>query len=121
MKILVIDDSKAMRIIVRKALRLAGFEPGNISEAANGTEALQLVRTTNPDLLLCDWNMPGMNGLELLQELRASGCRTKFGFITSESTEVMRVRAAEAGASFLIVKPFTPEHFEEVICKECPA
>jgi two-component system chemotaxis response regulator CheY len=115
MKILIVDDSKAMRMIVRRTLRQAGFGDHAVTEANNGKEALENVRQSVPDLILSDWNMPEMSGIELLNNLRAEGISVKFGFVTTERTPEMRVRAAEAGASFLIVKPFTPEDFKEAL------
>ncbi len=117
MNILVVDDSKAMRMIVRRTLRQAGFGSETVSEASNGDEALSIVKSNCPDLLLCDWNMPGMSGLDLLQKLKSDGTRVKFGFVTSECTEEMRAKATEAGALFLISKPFTAENFEETLQK----
>lgn len=120
MKILVVDDSKAMRMIVRRALRSAGFGQECVLEATNGVEAFHMVESEKPDLLLCDWNMPEATGLELLEKLKASGIDVDFGFVTSEATEEMRARASAAGALFLIAKPFTPEHFQEVLGKYTP-
>ena len=113
MRILVVDDSKAMRMIVSRAVRQTGVATGTISECENGREALDFLRTTRPSLVLSDWNMPEMTGIELLQALRAEGNDVPFGFVTSESTESMRSTAEAAGAAFLIAKPFTREAFEE--------
>lgn len=107
MKILIVDDSRAMRRIVSRTIRKAGFKNFEASEAENGREALELVRRDPPDLILSDWHMPEMSGLEFKQALDAEGSRIPFGFITSEGTEAMRRRAAEAGANFLLAKPFT--------------
>lgn len=115
MKILIVDDSKAMRMIVRRTLRQAGFGDHAVTEASNGKEALETVRQSVPDLILSDWNMPGMTGIELLDSLRAQGVSVKFGFVTTERTPEMRARASEAGASFLIVKPFTPDDFKQAL------
>jgi two-component system, chemotaxis family, chemotaxis protein CheY len=115
MKILIVDDSKAMRMIVRRTLRQAGFGDHAVTEANNGKEALETVRESVPDLILSDWNMPEMSGIELLDNLRAEGIGVKFGFVTTERTPEMRVRASEAGAAFLIVKPFTPEDFQNAL------
>jgi two-component system chemotaxis response regulator CheY len=84
-------------------------------EAGNGLEALEVISSVAPDLVISDWNMPEMNGLELLQKLRASGNQTTFGFVTSEGSSQMREIAAQAGASFLIAKPFTAETFAELL------
>ena len=115
MRVLIVDDSKAMRMIVRRTLRQAGFEGLSEMEASNGKEALSLLETNEPDLVLCDWNMPEMSGIELLRELKGRGHRVKFGFVTSESTPEMRATALEAGAQFLITKPFTAEKFQETL------
>jgi two-component system chemotaxis response regulator CheY len=109
MKILIVDDSMAMRRIVRRTLRQAGFGGHDCVEAENGKLALESVAAEKPDLVLCDWNMPEMNGIEFLRALRASGDATPFGFITTEGTEDMRATAKEAGAAFLLAKPFTPD------------
>ncbi len=115
MKILLVDDSRALRMIVRRSLRQAGFGQHDVAEASDGKEALQQIGEVSPDLVLCDWNMPGMSGLELLQRLRASGNKVTFGFVTSEGTPEMRKAAFEAGASFLVTKPFTPEAIEAAL------
>lgn len=113
MTILLVDDSKTIRIIIRRKLREAGYDDWDVKEASSGEEALTIAETSPPDLFLCDFNMPGMSGLDLLVRLRASGIESKFGFLTSENTDEMRARAAEAGALFLIAKPFTSGDFQQ--------
>jgi len=115
MKILVADDSRVMRQIVIRTLRQAGYSGHDVVEAGDGKEALDLVRSEAPDLVLSDWNMPEMTGIDLLTALRASGSTVPFGFVTSEGSEDMRARAATAGALFLIAKPFTPETFGDAL------
>jgi two-component system chemotaxis response regulator CheY len=115
MKILVVDDSKAMRMIVMRTLRQAGFDGHTFLEAENGVLAHQSIAASSPDLVLCDWNMPEMNGIELLEKLNAEGRKIKFGFITSEASNEMREKATAAGALFLIGKPFTAEAFQSVL------
>ena len=66
-------------------------------------------------MVLSDWNMPEMNGIEFLKALRAEGNTTRFGFVTSESTADMKEQAVLAGATFFITKPFTAEAFAEVL------
>ena len=83
--------------------------------AGHARKAQQLLNTQAFDLVLCDWNMPEMNGMELLNVLRGQGDTTPFGFVTSEGSAQMRERAEAAGALFLIAKPFTPETFAEVL------
>ena len=113
MKILVADDSRVMRQIVIRTLRQAGFGDHDIIEAPDGAAAAETVADEKPDLVLSDWNMPGMTGIELLRTLRAGGNSVPFGFITSESSEEMREMAESGGALFLIVKPFTADIFRE--------
>jgi two-component system chemotaxis response regulator CheY len=116
MKILVVDDSKAMRAIVKRALsgldRVAGAE---IIEAADGREALGTVQSEQPDLVLSDWNMPEMTGIELLKALNEAGIGVTFGFVTSESTPEMHDLAKANGAKFLVSKPFTPESIDQAL------
>ena len=113
MKILIVDDSKAMRMIVTRTLRQADLGEFSLVEASNGVEALERVASDQPDLVLTDWNMPLMGGLELLQALR--GLNLQVGVVTSEGTVEMRQAAAAAGAKFVITKPFTAESFRAAI------
>ena len=114
MKILIADDSRVMRQIVVRTLRQAGFGDHDLIEATNGREAFEMAKSQNPDLVLSDWNMPEMTGIEVLRQLRAAGNAVKFGFVTSESTPEMKDQADAAGALFFIVKPFSAERFDEV-------
>jgi two-component system chemotaxis response regulator CheY len=114
MKILIADDSRVMRQIVTRTLRQAGFGDHDLVEAADGQEALNLAISEKPDLVISDWNMPEMTGVDVLRKLRSSGNDVKFGFVTSESTPEMQQQAEAAGAAFFIVKPFTAERFDEV-------
>lgn len=115
MRILVVDDSRVMRSIVTRTLRQAGFGDHEIIEAGDGKQALDVISSDAPDLVLSDWNMPEMNGIDLLRSLRASGNGIAFGFVTSEGSPEMREIAAKAGAMFLIAKPFTAETFTEML------
>ncbi len=115
MKIIVADDSRAMRMIVVRTLRQAGFGGHEVIEAEDGREALELVGRHAPDLILSDWNMPEMTGIEFLQALRSRGDGTPFCFVTSEGSDEMREQAAAAGALGLIAKPFTAEAFLDVL------
>lgn len=115
MKILIADDSRVMRQIVSRTLRQAGFAGHEVIEASTGDEALEMVYDEEPDLVLSDWNMPGKTGIEVLDALRAAGVATPFGFVTSEGSAAMRERAVDAGALFVIVKPFTPEAFRDAL------
>ena len=111
-KVLVADDSKAMRMIVLRTLRQAGVKVTEVCEAEDGSDALTKLDGFGADVILSDWNMPNMSGIEFLEALRARGVNIPFGFVTSETTPAMRERAIEAGAAFMIAKPFTPDQFE---------
>jgi two-component system, chemotaxis family, chemotaxis protein CheY len=115
MKILITDDSRVMRQIVTRTLRQAGYDGHDLVEASNGREALEVVAAEKPDVILSDWNMPEMSGLQFLQTLRAHGLSIPFGFVTSEGSEEMRTLASNSGATFLIAKPFTAEVFRDAL------
>ncbi len=115
MKIIVVDDSMAMRLIVMKTLREAGYEGHDIEQAEDGAQALEMIKADKPDMVLCDWNMPNMTGPELLQQLNGEGISPVFGFVTTESTPEMKNKANELGAKFLIAKPFTAETFKTTL------
>ena len=112
MKILVVDDSKAMRMIVLRTLKQTGLGSHTTLEASNGKEALELIESESPDLVLSDWNMPEMKGIELLEKVRAAGNNVRFGFVTSESSSETKTQAQEAGADFVLTKPFTADAME---------
>ena len=111
MKVLIVDDSRAMRLIVRRSLRQAGFGGHDFSEAASAEDALEQIKASRPHVVLLDWNMPGMNGIDLVEQHRSEFEGIRFGFVTSEASAEMRARAANAGARFFITKPFTAEGF----------
>jgi two-component system chemotaxis response regulator CheY len=113
MKILVADDSRVMRQIVIRTLRQAGFGDHDIIEAPDGSAAHAAIGDERPDLVLSDWNMPGMTGIDLLHAIRGSGNQVPFGFVTSECSDEMRNKAQAGGALFLISKPFTVDTFRE--------
>ena len=116
MKVLIVDDSRAMRAIIQRTLRQAGFNIQiKVVEATNGREVLEKVAKESPDLILSDWNMPEMNGLEFLQALRRDGNETIFGFVTSLATPAMQREATSSGASFYITKPFREQIFKSVL------
>jgi two-component system chemotaxis response regulator CheY len=114
LRVLIADDSRVMRQIVIRTLRQAGYE-WDVREASDGVEALAAVQADEPDLVLSDWNMPNMTGIELLESMRAAGFGTPFGFVTSEGSAEMREAGEQAGALFLIAKPFTADAFRDAI------
>jgi two-component system chemotaxis response regulator CheY len=114
MDILVVDDSRTMRMIVQRAIRQAGYRGLVIGEAENGKQALLALETEKPKLILSDWNMPEMSGIEFLKQLRTK-ISVPFGFITSEGSPEIREMAINAGATFLITKPFSPEDVQDAL------
>ncbi len=111
MSIMTIEDSKPMRSLIKRTLKQAGFGDHEISEAGDGEEGLAMIKDSKPELVLSDWNMPKMNGIELLKTLKRDGIDVKFGFVTSEQSQKFRDDADSEGALFLIGKPFTAENF----------
>ena len=100
-----------MRRIIAAMLREAGFGRLTIVEAGDGAEALSKAVEEKPDVVISDWNMPNMTGIQFLQNLREQGIEVPFGFVTTEVSPEMRELATESGSAFLIGKPFTPTDF----------
>jgi two-component system chemotaxis response regulator CheY len=115
MDILLVDDSRTMRMIVLRAIRQAGFRGLTVDEAENGAKALDKLRAQQPKLIISDWNMPEMSGIDFLLQLRAAQNDVPFGFITSETSPGIRDLAMNSGATFLISKPFTPEDVQKAL------
>lgn len=109
MPVLIVDDYKTMLRIVRNLLKQIGFD--NVEEATDGTEALTKLRAGRFGLVISDWNMEPMTGLQLLQEVRADAKlkSTPFIMVTAESKTENIVAAKQAGVSNYIVKPFSAE------------
>ena len=114
MHAMVIDDSRPMRLILKRIAGQLGFE---VSEAANGKEALDLLASaeTPPELALVDWNMPEMNGLEFVTAVRADPKYRSMTLmmVTTEGEQSQIVRALAAGAHEYVIKPFTPDAIVE--------
>lgn len=108
-KILIADDFAGMRMVIRSILKNIGFT--NINEADGGKAVLRLLRKQKYDLILCDWNMPDMPGVEVLRKIRSDDELKDMPFImiTAEAQEENILEALEAGASSYIVKPFAAE------------
>ncbi len=115
--VLIVDDYKTMLRIIRNLLKQIGFE--NVDEAADGTEALGKLRAKRYGLVISDWNMSPMTGLELLQAVRADAklATLPFIMITAESKTENVVAAKQAGVSNYIVKPFNAETLQGKIEK----
>ena len=115
MKILLVDDSKASRMIVKRSLKQAGFGDHPVEEVDNGVEAIKAIKEAPPDLVLCDWNMPEMSGIQLLETLNAEGIKVRLGFVTSEGTDDVKQRARDAGALFFVSKPVTADKLQDAL------
>ncbi len=118
--VLIVDDFLTMRRIVRKILRDLDFQ--NIIEAEDGSAALEVLKTNKVDLIVSDWNMPKMTGLELLKAVRADE-KTKhlpFLMVTAEAQKENIFEAVQAKVSNYIVKPFTAATLEEKLGKIIP-
>ena len=106
-RFLIVDDSRAIQAIVRRVVENCQYPNAEIRVASNGQEALDVLNTFKPDLLITDWHMPKVSGLELLQTMRQSGMTDiQVGFITTESSETLLNEARTNGAAFVINKPF---------------
>ena len=112
---LIVDDSSVMRKIVERSLRQAGVEPLVVLEAGSGVEGLEVLKSTQVDLILSDINMPAMDGLEFIRQLRerqmAAGVPVVM--ITTESSEEHVRQAIQAGATGYIRKPFTADQVKQ--------
>jgi two-component system, chemotaxis family, chemotaxis protein CheY len=112
---LIVDDSSVMRKIVERSLVQAGLELSAVFGAGNGAEALNVLAQNQVDLILCDINMPVMDGLEFVKQLPgvANAKGVPVVMITTEGSEAHVVQALSAGARGYIRKPFTPEQVKE--------
>jgi two-component system chemotaxis response regulator CheY len=117
MRILVVDDFSTMRRIVINLLKQLGFS--NVVEASDGKEALDVVAKDKIDLIISDWNMPNMTGIEFLREIRASEEFKAIPFImvTAEGKKENVIAAVHAGVSNYVVKPFNAATLKEKLVK----
>ncbi|OHC28218.1 MAG: hypothetical protein A2Y50_09475 [Pseudomonadales bacterium RIFCSPLOWO2_12_59_9] len=116
MRFLIVDDSRAVQTIIRRILEKIGYRDIELKTALNGDEALATLETWKPDLILTDWHMPGMTGLELLQTIRQLGMHDiKVGFVTTESSARHIEEAVRNGAAFVVTKPFNTEILTQAV------
>jgi len=117
MTVLVVDDFATMHRILKNIFRQLGFE--NIIEADDGTTALEALKKNKIDLIVSDWNMPKMTGLELLKTVRASDENKDIPFlmVTAEAQKQNVLDAVQAGVSNYVVKPFTAEQISDKLEK----
>ncbi len=117
MNVLVVDDFATMRRIIKNVLKQIGFT--KISEADDGKSALKVLKDGTFDLVLCDWNMPEMPGIDLLRKVRSDDQLKDLPFVmvTAETQKDNIIEAVKEGVSNYIVKPFTAEIVEEKLAK----
>jgi two-component system, chemotaxis family, chemotaxis protein CheY len=115
MNVLIVDDSAAIRKILRRVLQQAGLPEGEVFEAGDGVEALACLKTATVQLVLSDINMPNMDGLELLKNLKAvpEWKALPVVMITTEGSQAKVLEAVELGAAGYVRKPFTAEQIKE--------
>ena len=116
-KVLIVDDFATMRRILKNILKQLGFK--NILEADDGTTALEVLEKQDIDLIISDWNMPKMTGLELLKTVRVHEKykRAPFLMVTAEAQKQNVIEAVQAGVSIYVVKPFTAEAISDKLKK----
>lgn len=115
MRILIVDDSSTMRRIIGNVVMQLGFSKDNFDEAEDGLKAWKLLTEGHYDVILTDWNMPNMNGLELVKKIRSEGThqKTPIIMITTEGGKSEVITALKAGVNNYIVKPFNAEVLKE--------
>jgi len=111
---MIVENSEMMRKMIKKMLRMSGFKLDRVEEATNGSEALAMLQDRPIDVILCDINMPEMNGMELLRKIRGrldSCAESKVIMISAVTDKDLIDTAIAAGADDYITKPFSPEVF----------
>lgn len=117
MKILIVDDAKTMRTIIKNVLKKLGFSDENFLEAGDGEEALKILKEHEDEIkiIFLDWNMPKMNGFEFLKIVRSNPKydHIKIVMVTTETKKENVIAALKAGVNNYIAKPFTPQVLKE--------
>ena len=119
MKALVVDDSMTIRRIVIKALGMVGIT--DTVEATDGTDALQALNENGFDIILLDWNMPKLSGIDTLRALRKAGNTTPVIMVTTEAEKSRVIEAIKSGASDYLIKPFAPDQLAAKVKGAVPA
>ncbi|HVP37987.1 MAG TPA: response regulator [Candidatus Saccharimonadales bacterium] len=117
--VLIVDDSAIIRQMVRKAIAMSGLDVGEVHEAANGREALEVLGKHWIDVVLADLNMPEMNGVELVERMAQDNLlvSTPVVIVSSEQSETRINELKRRGVRAYIRKPFRPENFKEVVAQ----
>jgi two-component system chemotaxis response regulator CheY len=108
-KVLIVDDSNVMRRVIRGILKDLQLQDDNIAEAADGAEAVKMAAAGNFHLILMDWNMPNMLGIDAVKAIRGTGNKTPILMVTTEGERANIVAAIQAGANNYLVKPFNAD------------
>jgi two-component system chemotaxis response regulator CheY len=119
MKALVVDDSMTIRRIVIKALAMVGIN--ETVEAGDGTEAVAAVETQDFDVILLDWNMPKLSGIDTLRAIRKAGKTTPVIMVTTEAEKSRVIEAIKSGANDYLIKPFAPDQLAAKVKHVVPA
>jgi len=115
MRVLVADDSSTMRKIILRSLQAVGVT--DIAEAADGSEAVAMFKPGDFDMVLTDWNMPGLTGLDVLKQIRAQDPKVPVIMVTTEAEKSRVLEAIQAGVTDYLVKPFTADTLREKLEK----
>ncbi len=115
LKFLIVDDSKAMRTIVKRILSSAGYANHDFRFSSNGKDAIKQIIDWQPDMVLLDWHMPEVTGIQVLEKVKELNLDTKIGLITAEKNKISIKAAKDAGAIFVVNKPFTMEQLKECL------
>ncbi|MDR4498670.1 MAG: response regulator [Candidatus Scalindua sp.] len=118
-KVLLIDDSAVMRKIIQRNIKESGLIVNEFIEAGDGAQALEKVSANELDLILCDWNMPNMSGIEFVKTLRSLNLPQKVPvvMVTTEGSDSKKLEAKNSGANDYITKPFTAEQLRDTLGK----
>ena len=119
MTVLVVDDSSVMRMVIIKELKKLGSIGDDIQEAADGAEAVKMAAENSYALILMDWNMPNMLGIDAVKAIRASGNKTPIIMVTTEGERSNVVTAIQSGANDYLVKPFSLDDFRKKVSNLC--
>jgi two-component system chemotaxis response regulator CheY len=114
--VMIVDDSAAIRKILRRVLAQAEVPLGQVHEASDGVEALEVLKNQAVQLILCDINMPNMDGIELLEKVKARDHHlhaVPFIMVTTEGSQARVMQALELGAAGYVKKPFTADQIKE--------
>ncbi len=116
-KVLVVDDSAVMRKIIKKNIADSGMVVSDYIDAGDGKQALDAVSKNDIDLILCDWNMSNMSGIEFVKTLRSLNLPKKIPviMITTEGSDAKVTEAKESGADGYLTKPFTPDQIRDTL------